>query len=247
MNPRHRQLLRVLLGPCALLAAALVAYVGTVVYEVQTPGQMRLVMVAALLAVLLMLLVWWRLDRALSQRALTDGRERALVEQQRAYDRLLTGIGKLRAQPWKSRWLELAEKMRVSDPAVLAGWERRYQELLAHPTRNTWAAEALKGNFPSDAEIDYETDANLLLTCVHLQPIESGIRQANVYCSALSPNSIVTFASIHAPRARRHYSLPEFVEWQTTRESTDDPGTSVLICRQCGSRIQSGSGEPFPV
>ncbi len=246
MNPRHRQLLRLLLGPGVLLVAAAVAYIGIVVYGVESAGQVRMLTVAALLAILLMLLVWWRLDRAMAQQSRIDGRERALIEQQRAYDRLHSGVGRLRAQPWKSRWLELAERLRVSDPAVLAGWEQRYQELLAHPTRHTWAAEALKGNFPSDAEIDYETNPSLLLTCMHLQPVEAGIRSAGVYCSALSPNSIVTFASIHAPRARRHYSLPEFVEWQTTRESEEDPGTSALICRQCNARIQSGSGEPFP-
>ncbi len=245
MNLGRRQLLRVLLVPGALLAAAVVALIGIEVYELQTPGQLRLLVLASMLAFLLMLLLLWRMERAIVQRAHVHVRERSLVEQQRALDRLHSGVGKMRAQPWQARWMKLAEARRVSDSMIIAGWEQRYQELLAHPTRNTWADEALKGNFPSDAEIDYETDTRLLLTCVHLQPIEAAIRKSNVYCSALSPTSIVTFASLHYARARRHYALPSHVEWETRSDSANVE-TSALVCRLCDSRIQSGSGEPFP-
>lgn len=246
MNLRHRYLLRATLGPGALLVVVALVYIAVEVYGLQSDVQMRWLVVGALLALLLMLVMLLRMESSLDKRAQVRNRERRLVEQQRAFDRLYSGIRGLRRDPGTTRWLQLAEASRVTDAATIAGWEHRYQELLAHPTRKAWAAEALKGRFPSDAEIDYELHPHLLLTCIHLQPIESAIRKAGIYCSALSSISIVTFASLHAAKARRHYSLPSFIEWETTGVSTTNPDSAALVCRQCGSRIQSGSGEPFP-
>ncbi len=246
MDLRHRYLLRATLGPGVLLVVVGSAYFAIEVYGLQSALELRWLAVVALFACLLMLLLLLRLVNTAGERETVRGRERNLVEQQRAFDRLHSGISGLRRDPGKTRWLQLAEQNRITDAAIIAGWELRYQELLAHPSRKAWATEALKGRFPSDAEIDYELHPHLLLTCIHLQPIESAIRKAGIYCSALSPISIVTFASLHASKARRHYSLPSFIEWETTGVSATNPDTSALVCRQCGSRIQSGAGEPFP-
>jgi hypothetical protein len=246
LNPRHRYLLHAMLWPGALLVVAAIAYVGIEVYGLDSSIEMRWLAVISLLAVVVMLLALMRMESLLEQRAKVHNRERNLMDQQRAFDRLHAGIGRLRSDPGKTRWLKLAEANRVTDPAIIAGWERRYQELLAHPTRNAWAAEALKGRFPTDAEIDYEAHPHLLLTCMHLQPIESAIRSAGVYCTALSPTSIVTFASLHASKARRQFSLPSFVEWEVVPATAASADVSALVCRQCGSSIQSGTGEPFP-
>jgi hypothetical protein len=246
LNLRHRYLLRAMLGPGALLVVAAIAYVGIEVYELDSAVELRWLVVVSLLAFILMLLALLRMESVIEQRAQVRSRERNLMEQQRAFDRLHAGINRLRSDPGKTRWLKLAEASRVTDPNIIAGWERRYQELLAHPTRRAWAAEALKGRFPSDAEIDYEAHPHMLLTCIHLQPIESAIRAADIYCTALSPTSIVTFASLHASKARRHFSLPSFVEWEDIPATATSADTASLVCRQCGSRIQSGTGEPFP-
>lgn len=246
MNLRHRYLLRATIGPGVVLLVAAIAYIGIEVYDIDSTVELRWLLVVSLLAAILILLALLRMESVIESRAHVHTRERNLVEQQRAFDRLHAGIQRLRSDPGKSRWLKLAESKRVTDPNVIAGWERRYQELLAHPTRKSWAQEALKGRFPSDAEIDYEEHAHLLLTCIHLQPIESAIRKSGIYCSALSPNRIVTFASLHAGKARRHYSLPSFVEWEETPATAGEPDSAALVCRQCGSRIQSGAGEPFP-
>lgn len=235
-----------MLAPGALLMVAALAYVGIEVYELESPGQVRWLIVVSLLAFVLVLLALLRMESALDQRAQVRNRERSLIDQQRGFDRLHAGISRLRNDPGKTRWLKLAEQTRITDPLVIAGWERRYQELLTHPTRKAWAAEALKGCFPSDSEIDYELHPHLLLTCIHLQPLESAIRKSGVYCSALSRNSIVTFASLHASKARRHYSLPSFIEWETRPATASEADTAALVCRQCESRIQSGAGEPFP-
>lgn len=246
LNQRHRYLLRATLGPASLLLVAAMAHLAVKSYGLDSASEIRWMLVIALLVFVLTLMLLLRMESTLTQRAEVHSREKRLVEQQLGFDRLHSGVQRLRSDPGKTRWLKLAEEWRVSDPTIIAGWERRYQELLAHPTRNSWAAEALRGRFPSDAEIDYESDPRLLLTCVHLHPLESAIRKADIYCSALSPNSIVTFASLHASKARRHYSLPGFVEWEETPMTAIDPGSTSMICRQCGSRIQSGTGEPFP-
>jgi hypothetical protein len=239
LNKRHRYLLRALMGPGALLFVAALAHFAIKIFDLDLQGDFRWLVVATLLAFVLILVVTMRVENSLNQRNEVRNRERSLVDQQRAFDRLHAGVQHLRSDPGKTRWLKLTEERRVTDPEVIAGWEQRYQELLAHPTRNPFAAEALRGNFPSDVEIDYESNPSLLLTCIHLHPIESAIRKAGIYCSALSPTSIVTFASLH-------YSLPSFIEWEEMPETASEPGNASLVCRQCGSRIQSGSGEPFP-
>jgi hypothetical protein len=246
MNPRHRYLLRALLGPAALLLAAGIAYVVIRSAGLDAASETRWLVIAAILVFVLMLVLILRVETSFAEHARVRNRERSLVEQQRAYDRLHSGVQRLRTDPGRTRWLQLAEQRRVTDPTVIAGWERRYQELLAHPTRRTWAAAALRGHFPTDAEIDYETDPNLLLTCSHLQPIESALRAAGVYCSALSPTTIVTFASLHFSKARRQFGLPPFLEWEEIPATANEPGTASIVCRPCQSRIQSGTGEPFP-
>ena len=246
MNLRQRVVLRAVLIPAAVLAAVAVGLIGIEGFGLSGAAEVSLLAGAALLAFLLVIALLWRMEQAIGKQAQVAVRERSLVERQKAFDRLHSGVAKVRTQPWQARWLKLAEQRRISDAKIIAGWEQRYQELLAHPTRRGWADEALKGNFPSDAEIDYETHPHLLLTCVHLQPVESALRTAGIYCSALSPNSVVTFASLHQSALRRHFTLPGFVEWEMLRASASDPGTSSLVCRPCESRLQSGSGEPFP-
>lgn len=246
MRTPHRQLLRLLLGPGALLVVVLSAFVAIKGLGWNSPEQIRWIAVASLLFIVLMLFVLRRLQSGIDDRTRIRYRERNLMEQQRAFDRLHHGIQKLRNNPERTRWLKLAEQRRITDGSVIAGWERRYQELLAHPTRKAWAAQALEGNFPSDDEIDYESHPHLLLTCVHLQPLESAIRQAGIYCSALSPTSIVTYASLHAQKVVRQFALPSFLEWETGPSEAGMPVTTSLICRPCTSRIQSGHGEPFP-
>jgi hypothetical protein len=92
LNPRHRYLLRALLWPGALLVVAAIAYVGVEVYELDSSIEMRWLIVISLLAVFLMLLALLRMESILEERAKVHGRERHLVEQQRAFDRLHAGV-----------------------------------------------------------------------------------------------------------------------------------------------------------
>ncbi len=247
ISPRHFARLRWLSLPAVLALGAAVAWLGTEVLGWQTPVEIGLLLLFTLLAALSVLLLYRRIERQGSSRAQVARRELGLAERERGLDRLHHGIGKLRGQPGHGRWLALAERLRIADPAVIDLWERRYQQLRADPRRRAWSEQALKGNFLGDLQIDYLSDPHMLLTCEHLQALETVLRGSGIPCRALAEGAIACDASLQPARIRKHFLLADCVEWVVDQPSPHQKeSVSALVCQHCHSRIESGHGPAFP-
>lgn len=247
LSPHQLAIVRLLLAPFLLAVAASIAYVGTAVFGWESSVARALLLLVALLCVLLMLLIYRRLLRSTMAHEQVAGRERALAEHARGLDRLHAGLIKLQTRPTHMRWLALAERLRVADPAVIAGWERRYQQLRADPERRAWAERALQGEFPTDLQIDYARQPERLLTCLHLQALESVLRKSGRDCMALAEKSIATSADLHPTRTRVLFELADCVQWVVDAPAPHKTTAErAFVCCICHSRIESGQGEAFP-
>lgn len=165
--------------------------------------------------------------------------------------RLEHALAALRADPRLGRWAPLAERYRRVDRVEVAGWEARYQALLADPRRRPFAAHALSGDFPTDDEIDYLLDSSARRTCMHLRPVEEALRDAGVACALMRPAGgttahVATAATLDEPALRARYALPPFLEWQVTPPEPHEAGSERLACTRCGATIENGRGARFP-
>jgi len=247
VSPNQLAIVRLLLAPFLLALAASIAYVGTAVLGWESGAARGGLLLVAVLCVLLMGLIYRRLARATVAHAQIAGRERALAEHALGLDRLHAGLIKLQTRPSQLRWLALAERLRVADPAVIAGWERRYQQLRADPERRAFAERVLQGEFPSDLQIDYARQPERLLTCLHLQALESVLRQSGRDCVALAEKSIATSADLHPARTRKLFELADCVQWVVDAPAPHKISSErAFVCRICHSRIESGTGAAFP-
>jgi len=154
-------------------------------------------------------------------------------------------IGALHHDPVLSHWAPLAERRQVADAATVARWEARYRELLAHPRRRAFAARALDGEFPTDAQIDFLLDDTVVATCVHLQPVERALREARAPMTPGPPGVLWTDFALDGPRLIAQYGLAD-VRWEIPPTHPRDPEPGRLVCDACGSCIESGFGPPFP-
>jgi hypothetical protein len=155
-------------------------------------------------------------------------------------------LRELRGDAQLSRWAPLAQRYRFVRRDMVLGWEQRYQQLLADPQRCRHAERLLRGEFPSDLQIDYADDPQLLLTCEHLRPIERDLRAARIPGAPLAGDAVYTAAGLELAHLRQHYDLPEFVSWRSIPPHPHDNGSETLVCTRCGSEIESGSGAMFP-
>lgn len=154
-------------------------------------------------------------------------------------------IDALRHDPALSHWAPLAERRQVADAATVARWEARYRELLAHPRRRAFAARALEGEFPTDAQIDFLLDETAVATCAHLQPLERALREARAPMTPGPPAVLWTDWALDGPRLIARLGLVG-VRWEVPPTHPRDPEPGRLVCDACGSRIESGFGPPFP-
>lgn len=248
ISPRHFTKFRWLLVPTLLVLVAAVAWLGTELLHWRTPRELALLFLLAVLIAVLAVLWYRRIERTSANQALVSARERRLTDQERGRDRLYRSFGKRSPHhPGHGRWLALAERLRIADPAVIERWERRYQELRADPKRSSWAEQALQGNFPDDLQIDYLSDPRMLLTCEHLQALEQVLRESGVPCGAMEAGAIRCDASLQAAAIRSHFLLANCVTWVVDPPSPHrDETVSALVCQHCHSRIESGQGAPFP-
>lgn len=174
-----------------------------------------------------------------------DGRRRDRRDWQR---RLARDLDALRRDPELSRWLPLATRLQTAYPLLVQQWERRYQQLLADPKRHPWAARALAGEQPSDVEIDYREDPSLLITCLHLQPIERALRLADPRLKPVYgyPQAVISELAIDGPAALAAFGAPAGVVWDPPDDHPRDPEPGQLRCPACRSSIMSGWQRRFP-
>ena len=173
---------------------------------------------------------------------------RGFVERQRGNHRqqaIVRSLDALRADPLRIHWLPLAERSFLADSAVVEEWERRYQQLLADPLRRGWADLALRGEFPSNEEIDYQRDPSVLMTCAHLQALERDLRASAEPMRLLRPLSVESNHAFDGQRLIERYAL-QGITWNVPEYDPRDPNPGWLYCKACDSCITSGYGAPFP-
>jgi hypothetical protein len=147
--------------------------------------------------------------------------------------------------PALAHWAPLAQRRQVADAATVARWEARYRELLAHPRRRAFAARALDGEFPSDAQIDFLLDDRARATCAHLQPVERALREAHAPMTPGPPGVLWTDFALDGPRLIEQFALAG-VRWEEPPTHPRDPEPGHLVCDACRSCIESGFGPLFP-
>jgi hypothetical protein len=160
-------------------------------------------------------------------------------------DRRRREIDALRRNAALAHWAPLAERRQVADAATVARWQARYRELLAHPRRRAFAARALDGEFPTDAQIDFLLDDGARATCAHLQPVERALREARAPMTPGAPGVLWTDFALDGPRLIDRFALAG-VRWEIPPAHPRDPEPGRLVCDACRSCIESGLGPLFP-
>lgn len=154
---------------------------------------------------------------------------------------------------------EHAAQYQESEWARRDAQRRRAAALAASPDPNPrkYAARVNAGDEWSDARIAYYEDTSLLVTCVHLQPIEHRMRAAGLemrYYDYAGANNVQALCAIDKEVWQSHYpdSYPvEYVEsaWYERAAPTQELD---LVCAECHSRIsvthpsRAGDGPWFP-
>ena len=170
-----------------------------------------------------------------AQRVLEAGRE---AEAEARHARLL-------ADPRWAPFHALIRRWHLSNETWLREQEQRHHALLADPRRAHHAPKALEGARWSDAQLDYFDDPQARVTCVHLQPVEAGLRAAGLACWPQG-GGLGTAASLQADALRAAFRLGPEVQWRDEEEHPHAPPRSFLHCTACISAIESGNGPEFP-
>jgi hypothetical protein len=115
-------------------------------------------------------------------------------------------------------------------------WAGRIAELKADPVRKAYAARIAKGEYWSDAKIDYDMDIDAVVTCTHLQPLERAIRRAGIAVRLNSDVSVVAKCRVDAAALERRGLLADpayYAEYFQTERSREDNPTAALCCHAC--------------
>lgn len=130
--------------------------------------------------------------------------------------------------------------------AALKEREDRIAELVADPARKKYADLMRQGGQSwSDEQIRYDQDRMMVATCVHLQPVEYGMRLAGLdmrlYRSqATRAARVRAFCRIHKDGLQAQFPLGPTVQYREyfmpERSEYDNP-TADIFCRECGSSI----------
>ncbi|MGA0599497.1 hypothetical protein ACO2Q3_02185 [Caulobacter sp. KR2-114] len=117
---------------------------------------------------------------------------------------------------------------------------QRLAVLAADPVRARYVALIEAGQAWSDEQIAYDLDAAARTTCLHLRPVEDGLRAAGVWVKLRIPRWVDAQAVCDEPALRRRFALaPEvaYVEGYTSDRGSDWWPYAYLRCGACESRI----------
>lgn len=243
MNRFGALALAVALGLLAVVVAAVFvwgAFALSMALAQAISGLMGETLAALLASVLLMVGCLIAAQGAVWARTVWDARAGAA-----RIDRRRRELDALRRNPALAHWAPLAERRQVADPATVLRWETRYRELLADPRRAAFAADALAGEFLTDAQIDFLLDASRRVSCDHLQPLERALRAARAPLGEHEAGVLWTEWSLDGPRLLAGFPMPG-VAWEVPPSHPRDPEPGRLVCAACGSRIEGGFGTLFP-
>lgn len=117
----------------------------------------------------------------------------------------------------------------------------RRARLLADPLRAPYVVRMDAGEPWSDAQIDYDLQPSLTVTCVHLRGVEAAMRAAGISLRMLHGRQVMARCVVDDARLRTHFALAEGVtyrEFEAYDRSHEDPPMAHIDCAACASRIE---------
>ena len=146
-------------------------------------------------------------------------------------------------QGWRGSPI-VAHRLRRESQREYGKWKRDQEEQLARldadPTRCRYADRIRRGESWSDAQIDYDLDPDLLVTCDHLAPIERDMRRSDLWMKRTNDHSVEAWCTIDGPELDRRYAtqppvwhgiVPQF------GRSFEDPPSALIRCEEHASII----------
>ncbi len=117
----------------------------------------------------------------------------------------------------------------------------RIAALAADPVKRKYVPLVERGEVWSDDEIDYNEDAQMTVSCTHLQPIERAMRLAGLHLRRLTGPNVKADCRIDEAGLKQRYAPgPEvqYREWyQPERHWSDNPQAEIA-CDECRSAIR---------
>ena len=135
----------------------------------------------------------------------------------------------------------------INRQAATAYYERRKAQRIAEleadpdPRKRKYLKEARRGILSSDEQIAYDLDPRMTVTCEHLRPLESAMREAGIrlrplgYYGDPAPSSVSCGSSLLIDDVRRQFALPEFVTYEEIQEFVHK--AALLECTLCKSHM----------
>lgn len=141
------------------------------------------------------------------------------------------------------RWHRQGQRKDLGAQAVpvwKARRDRRIAELGTDPVKQKYIPLIAGGEDWSDAQIAYNEDPDMTVTCQHLRPIERDMRGAGIRVRWLHSMTVSAKCGIDRAAIERQYHLTPptyYVEdYQGDRDARDYP-TAFLTCKTCLSAI----------
>jgi membrane protein implicated in regulation of membrane protease activity len=145
--------------------------------------------------------------------------------------------GSVAIRRWRRRRKRRSAKMPTAWQALR---DQRIAELESDPVKQKYAPLVARGELWSDAQIAYNEDSGMTVTCAHLQMIERDLRLTGIKMKRAS--SIIVSAQCRIDQValehRYHLTPPAHYSefYQGDRSSTDFP-TAMITCGDCHSSI----------
>jgi hypothetical protein len=141
------------------------------------------------------------------------------------------------------RWHRQGQRNETSMQAVPA-WkarrDKRIAEIDTDPVKQKYIPLIAGGEDWSDAQIAYNEDPDMAVTCQHLQPIERDLRRSGIRVRWLHSMTVSAKCGIDRATIERHYRLvpPTYYveDYQGERDARDYP-TAFFSCKTCLSAI----------
>lgn len=121
-----------------------------------------------------------------------------------------------------------------------AAQQQRLARLAADPVRRRYVALIERGESWTDAQIDYDLDPAMTVTCEHLQPVERAIRLTKIKMRRHAGADVGVACALDPASLAKSFALPRSVRYEEPpphdRASADSP-VALLRCATCRSSI----------
>lgn len=145
-------------------------------------------------------------------------------------------------------WGERAAQVKRADPATAEKWRRQQAAVIARrvaeiendPVKSKYLDRIKRGEYITDAQMEYWEDPNAVWTCEHLQPLERAIRKAGIKAKPVDTQLFRNLQADCAPneaKLRAAGYLQKPVEFEFVDGGPRDPSFVMVRCQPCNSAV----------